>query len=82
MAMGVKEILNRFGYHPATPDTAPQHARVRQLFADLASVLDDALPDGRDKSLAITELQSSMHWANSAIAMQTPVALDPERARQ
>lgn len=82
MAMGIKELQNRFGYHPATPDTAPQHARIRNLFLDLAITLDSALPDGRDKSLALTELQSAMHWSNSAIAMLTPVAADPERARQ
>lgn len=79
--VGDDELANRFGYHPATPDTAPQFAEVRDSCLELAYYLDRKIPDGRDKSLALTALQEVMHWSNSAIAMQTPLATDPERAR-
>lgn len=81
MAVGDGELNNRFSYHPASGDTAPRYAEVRQAFLELAKFVDDAVPDGRDKALALTELQSAMHWTNSAIAMSTPIADDPERAR-
>lgn len=80
--IGPEEISNRFGYHPATADTAPQHDSVRQAYMQLAHWLDDFLPDGRDKATALTHLESSMHWANAAIAMTTPIASDGARARQ
>ena len=67
------ELVNRFGYHRATADSAPQHAEVREVCLDTARRLNDLLPDGRDKSLALTALQETMHWANSAIAMQNDV---------
>ncbi len=81
MAVGNPELLNRFGYHPATDTTGPQHDAVRAECFELATWLDNFLPDGRDKSLALTALQEVMHWANSAIAMTTepkPIASRPE----
>lgn len=78
MTVGKAELTNRFAYHPATADSAPKHSAVRDLHLALASELDELIPDGRDKSLALTALQESMHWANSAIAMLGPVASDPQ----
>lgn len=71
--LSLDEIQNRFGYHRATKESAPKHNAVRQLFEKTANELDSLIPDGRDKSLAFTELQSAMHWANSAIAMENDV---------
>ena len=76
--IGDDEIINRFGYHRATEESAPKHARVREIMADTGRKLDRLLPPGRDKSLAFTHLQEAMHWSNSAIAMQNPV--DTENA--
>ena len=67
------DLDNMFGYHRATATSAPQHAEVRVQCLQLAHALNDLLPDGRDKSLAMTKLQETMHWANSAIAMQNDV---------
>jgi hypothetical protein len=76
-----EELNERFGYHPATQKSAPEHAAVRMLFLETAKQVRDMCPPGRDLSLALTELQSAMHWTNSAIAMQNPLVDDPERAR-
>lgn len=76
MAIGEKELINRFGYHRATADSAPKHAEVREIMLDAATALDALIPDGRDKSLAMTSLQEAMHWANSAIAMENDVDLE------
>lgn len=71
--IGYDELVNRFGYHRATEESAPKHAAVREICLYAADQLDELLPDGRDKSLAMTALQETMHWANSAIAMQNDV---------
>lgn len=72
-SVGRTEINNRFGYHRADATSAPKHAKVRNIFETAANEIDDLIPAGRDKSLALTALQEAMHWSNSAIAMQNPV---------
>jgi hypothetical protein len=68
MAIGRTEIKNRVGYHPANDDTAPLHDLVRQDIIKVMNRWDQKLPDGREKSLAFTELQSAAQWANAASA--------------
>lgn len=68
-----EDLQSRFGYHRATSASAPQHAAVRQECLGLALRLQVLLPEGRDKALALTALQETMHWANSAIAMENDV---------
>ena len=64
------DLHNRFAYHPPRPDTddADRHGEVRQQCFNLASIINDACPDSREKSLAITHLEEAMMWANAAIA--------------
>ncbi len=71
--MQFNELRNRFGYHRANADSAPKHAAVRKIMLETAVNIDHLIPDGRDKSLAMTALQEAMHWANSAIAMENDV---------
>ncbi len=62
------EIINRFTFHPATPETAPMHDAIRNDFRGLAAVILDTVPEGRHQSLALTALQESMMWCNAAVA--------------
>lgn len=64
------DIANRFTFHPASELTGPQHGQIRVACEQLAGTLNDLLPDGREKSLAITNVEQSMFWANAAIARQ------------
>ena len=76
--LGLNEIKNRFGFHKGTIEgpnaTAPQHADLRTEFIYFAgSILDERLPDGRSKSLAMTALEEASMWAHKAIAETAPV---------
>lgn len=63
------DIDNRFDFHAATTEEKRnEHTSVRQNFAALARLLNGRLPEGREKSLAITKLEEGMFWANAAIA--------------
>lgn len=62
------EIDRRFTYVAPTDVTRPKHERVNELTLALAHELDDLLPDGREKALALTALEEVKMRANQAIA--------------
>jgi hypothetical protein len=66
------DLDHRFAYHPPTTD-AKRHAHedMRAMCRQLAIVLDDLCPDGREKGLAITKIEEAMFWGNAAIARDT-----------
>lgn len=67
--MDIKDLENRFSFHPAKDeDTQIRHGAVRAMCLNLASNLNEVLPEGREKSLAITHLEEVMFWANAGIA--------------
>jgi hypothetical protein len=69
MTMQHSDIEHRFIYHPpATGAQVEAHELVRGWCKALAHTLNDHLPEGREKSLAITHLEDTMMWANAAIA--------------
>lgn len=71
--MDPAELENRFKYHqPRSEDVADQHQSVRGLCDSLAYRLNQILPEGREKSLAMTKLEEVMFWSNAAIARNQP----------
>jgi hypothetical protein len=66
------ELNNRFKYHPPRDvATANAHEYVRASAYGLAMDINDLVPDGREKSLAITKLEEALMWANAAIARRS-----------
>lgn len=74
------DIEHKFGFHKATVDgenpTLPRHRDVRRLFKDLLRELERIVPDGRAKSVMITELETASMWANKAVAELAPTLLE------
>ena len=69
--MEPKDIEHRFAFHAATSqEKRDEHTSVRQLCRRLADALNGSLPEGREKSVAITKLEEVMFWANAAIARE------------
>jgi len=63
------DLDNRFAYHPPVNDVAVgKHQDIRSAAHQLADVIDDYLPDSREKSLAVTAVEEAMFWANAGIA--------------
>lgn len=72
-----EDIENRFGFHPATDDTRELHGEIRRHFITVGKFLLDRLPEGREKSLALTALQETAMWSNAAVACNlAPLVLE------
>lgn len=66
--MNPDDIENRFAYHKPNAEKVISHESIRDLCKELAHELNNHVPDGREKSLAITHLEDVMMWANAGIA--------------
>lgn len=67
--MKSEDIDNRFAFHAATtPEKRDEHTSVRQHCRRLAEFINENVPEGREKSLAITHCEEAMLWANAALA--------------
>ena len=70
--MDSNDLNNRFAFHAATDDEKRNaHTSVRSNCLTLANFLNNTLPEGREKSLAITHLEEVMMWGNAALARMT-----------
>lgn len=67
--MDINELISRFRWHPAITDESKEaHIRIRRWCMELAADFNEVVPDGREKSLAMTHIEEAMFWANAAIA--------------
>jgi hypothetical protein len=67
--MGPDDIAHRFAFHPALDaEKRDAHTSVRQGCRYLADFLNEVLPEGREKSVAVTKLEEVMFWGNAALA--------------
>lgn len=54
-------------YSKATPEQIKRHRAVVDSFDIAMSAIEDLIPNSREKSLAITNLEQSLMWAGKAI---------------
>lgn len=66
-------IDNDFGYHKPEPEDAVKMDALRQQFRQLAHMVIETCPEGRDLSMAITDLETAQRCAIASIAKQGPL---------
>ena len=66
--MEQKDLDNRFTYHAPKENQPIKYGLVRDMAADFAKLINELCPDSREKSLAITNLEQAVMWANASIA--------------
>jgi hypothetical protein len=66
--MDISELIKRFTYHEPTPEKIDTFRDIRQAGFNLVEILNKVLPDSREKSLAITNIEQAVMWANASLA--------------
>lgn len=73
MADDHDDLHHRFNYHPPSSEhVVGLHQQVRRLMLGAADELAHVLPEGQERSLALTKLEEAMMWANASIARNQP----------
>jgi hypothetical protein len=65
----LEQVHNRFTYHPPTGNQAERYEQLRSEARRLALLIVELCPHSRERSLALTELQSCVMWSNASIAL-------------
>jgi hypothetical protein len=66
--MTADQINNNFSYHAPKNDQQQRYETIRAEARDLAFIINGLCPESREKSLALTNLEQAIMWANAAIA--------------
>ena len=64
-----EQIQNTFTYHKPFGDQTQRYEQIRADAKVLALTIQECCPESREKSLALTNLQQAVMWANAAIAI-------------
>lgn len=63
-----KKLDNIFVYHPPLPGQGPRYELIRNLAKHYVDLLTQICPPSRELSLAITNVEQAVMWANASIA--------------
>lgn len=63
-----KQLDNNFVYHAPKPGQADRYAQIRAGAREFAEQLVHTCPPSRELSVALTNLETAVMWANAAIA--------------
>lgn len=61
-------LENNFTYHAPKPGQQERYVAIREKAKELAYLIKNTTPASREQSVALTELETSVFWANAAIA--------------
>ncbi|MCW5942914.1 MAG: hypothetical protein KIS66_11825 [Fimbriimonadaceae bacterium] len=62
------DLDNRFVYHAPLPGQTERYRSLRDQAKSLAEAIVAGTPESREQSLALTNLEQAIMWANAAIA--------------
>jgi len=62
------KIENNFNYHTPKDGQPEKYDTIRSKAKELAYVIEELCPNGREKSMAMFELETAVFWANASVA--------------
>ncbi len=66
--MNKETLENNFTYHSPKPGQPQRYQSIWDKAKELAYLIAEETPESREQSLALTNLETSVFWANAAIA--------------
>ncbi len=63
-----------YAYHKPSDEGLARINRLREMYSALAAVIEQTCPASRQKSVAITELETSAMWAIKAVVFNDPAS--------
>ncbi|MGE7129164.1 DUF7681 family protein [Lysinibacillus xylanilyticus] len=63
-----EQFENNFKYHSPKEGQPERYQLIRDKSKELAYLINGNCPNSREKSLAITNIEQAMMWANASIA--------------
>lgn len=66
----VAYLRRTFVYHPPTGDQGDRYALIRAHAHTLATAILLSCPPSRERSVALTNLETAVMWANASIARE------------
>jgi len=61
-------LENNFTYHAPKEGQQEKYVALRSKAKELAALILELVPQSREQSVALTELETSIFWANAGIA--------------
>lgn len=62
------QIENNFKYHAPKEGQPEKYTAIREKAKELAYLIEQEVPNSREKSLAMTKLEEAVMWANAGVA--------------
>ena len=66
--MTTEQLENNFKYHAPKDNQPMKYDCLRKKARDFAIIVNELCPESREKSLAITNIENAVMWANASIA--------------
>lgn len=64
----LQTLQNNFTYHAPFGTQQSRYGTLRERALDLADLITEFCPNSRERSLAMTNLEQAIFWANASIA--------------
>lgn len=64
----MQDLEKRFTYHAPKPGQPEKYTAIRDKAKELAEMIVELAPESREQSLALTNLEQAVMWANAGIA--------------
>lgn len=65
-------IQRPYAYHKPSDDGLSKITQIRKAFSNIDALIKDLAPQSREKSIAITELETAAMWAIKAVVLNDP----------
>lgn len=62
------QLENNFKYHSPKVGQHTKYTEIRNTAKEFALLVDELVPNSREKSLAMTKIEEAVMWANAGIA--------------